>query len=95
MHDKIKFYRCKRNGNDPCINWDKVNPGEFAKRLNVELEHGKISPETNVTDNDNKMTEKIGWAHLNEFSDYYTRLAKPEKEAREYCKKTLIWKSIA
>jgi len=55
--------------------------------LNVELEHGKISPETDVTDDDNIMTRKIAWAHLNEFPDYYTRLAKLEKEVREYWEK--------
>lgn len=77
----------KEIGDDLGINWDEVNTEEFAKGLNVELEHGKISPETNVTDNDNKMTGKIALAHLNEFPDYYTRLHKMEKEAKEHFKK--------
>ncbi|MDH5503353.1 MAG: hypothetical protein OEY98_04920, partial [Acidimicrobiia bacterium] len=29
-------------------------------------------------------TGKIAWAHLNEFPDYYTRLAAMETEAHEY-----------
>lgn len=49
--------------------------------LDVELEHGKISPSTNVTNDDPIMTGKIALAHLNEFPDYYTRLSKMEKEA--------------
>ena len=32
------------------------------------------------------MTGKIAWAHLKEFPDYYTRLEKLEKTAREFWK---------
>ena len=39
-------------------------------------------PETNVTDDDVIVTAKIARAHLNEFPDYYTRLAKMEAEAK-------------
>lgn len=38
-------------------------------------------PQMNVTDDDVIMTAKIARAHLNEFLDYYTRLAKMEAEA--------------
>lgn len=41
--------------------------------LDVELEHGKRSPSTNVTQDDEVLTGKIALAHLNEFPDYYTR----------------------
>jgi hypothetical protein len=47
----------------------------------VELEHGTRDPQTNATDDDLIMTAKIARAHLNEFPDYYTRLAKMEGEA--------------
>jgi hypothetical protein len=49
--------------------------------LEVELEHGLRDPRTNVTGDDPILTGKIAWAHLNEFPDYYTRLAKMEREA--------------
>jgi hypothetical protein len=49
--------------------------------MNVELEHGTRDPQTNVTGDDVTMTAKIARAHLNEFPDYYTRLAKMEAEA--------------
>jgi hypothetical protein len=49
--------------------------------MDVELEHGSRDPETNVTGDDVIMTAKIARAHLNEFPDYYTRLAKMEAEA--------------
>ena len=49
--------------------------------LDVELEHGTVDPDTNVTNDDALMTGKIALAHLNEFSDYYTRLDIMEREA--------------
>ena len=50
--------------------------------LDVELEHGLHDPVTDVTNNDPVLTGKIALAHLNEFPDYYTRLARMEEEAR-------------
>jgi Protein of unknown function (DUF5661) len=54
---------------------------QFRMGMDVELEHGARDPQTNVTDDDVIMTAKIARAHLNEFPDYYTRLAKMEAEA--------------
>jgi hypothetical protein len=54
---------------------------QFRMGMDVELEHGTRDPETNVTDDDVITTAKIARAHLNEFPDYYTRLAKMEAEA--------------
>jgi hypothetical protein len=54
---------------------------QFRMGMDVELEHGTRDPQTNVTDDDVITTAKIARAHLNEFPDYYTRLAKMEAEA--------------
>jgi len=65
------------------INW-KVSPfdvEQFRMGMDVELEHGKVDSQTNVTNDDPVMTGKISLAHLKEFPDYYTRLYKMEKEA--------------
>jgi hypothetical protein len=51
--------------------------------MDVELEHGLHDLLTNVTDSDPVVTGKIALAHLNEFSDYYTRLARMETEAEQ------------
>lgn len=53
------------------IKFDKYTPEEFLDGINIELEHGKINPKTNVTDNDLIATAKIALAHLNEFPNYY------------------------
>ena len=65
------------------VDWDAspFDLEQFQMGMNVELEHGTRDPETNVTDDDVTMTAKIARAHLNEFPDYYTRLAKMEADA--------------
>jgi hypothetical protein len=57
---------------------------QFRMGMDVELEHGTQDPETNVTDDDVVMTGKIARAHLNEFPDYYSRLAVMEGEAEAH-----------
>jgi len=68
------------------IDWDasRFDVDQFRRGLGVELEHGRHDPATNVTDDDELTTGKIAWAHLNEFPDYYTRLAEMEAEAERY-----------
>ena len=66
------------------IDWSKWDVEQFRMGMDVELEHGTVDPNTNVTDDDPLMTGKIALAHLNEFPDYYTRLDKLEKEADEF-----------
>lgn len=60
---------------------EKFTLESFRSGLDVEMEHGKRDPETNVTNDDPLITGKIAWAHLNEFPDYYERLAEIENEA--------------
>ena len=57
---------------------------QFRMGLGVELEHGRRDLVTNVSDDDEITTGKIAWAHLNEFPDYYSRLAQMEAEAERY-----------
>ncbi|MDH5447743.1 MAG: hypothetical protein OEY24_08890 [Candidatus Bathyarchaeota archaeon] len=77
----------KKIGEALNINWSKFDVEQFRMGLDVELEHGKIDTDTNVTNDDPIMTGKIALAHLNEFSDYYTRLDKMEEEAKKFHKK--------
>ena len=53
---------------------------DLVSGMNVELEHGNISPFTNVSNDDIVITGKIALAHLNEFPDYYQRLKKMEAD---------------
>jgi len=69
------------------LKWDKFGVDQFKKGMEVELEHGSRDSLTNVTNGDPLITGKIALAHLNEFPDYYERLEKMEKEAKEFWEK--------
>ena len=55
------------------IDFSKFSLSDFITGINIELEHGLIDPETNVTNNDLLTTAKIALAHLNEFPNYYNK----------------------
>lgn len=79
--------QAKEIGEQLGVNWDKFDIEQFRMGMDVELEHGTVDSNTNVTNDDPLMTGKITLAHLNEFPDYYTRLDKMEKEAEEFWEK--------
>ncbi len=66
------------------IDWETApfDVEQFRMGMDVELEHGLHDPSTDVTGDDAIVTGKIALAHLNEFSDYYTRLERMEEEAK-------------
>lgn len=55
------------------IDFKNFTPEELLTGMNIEKEHGTISPKTNVTNNDIITTTKIALAHLNEFPNYYNK----------------------
>ena len=73
----------RRVGEQIGIDWESApfDVEEFRSGMDVELEHGKHDPSTDVTGDDPIVTGKIALAHLNEFADYYTRLEKMEADA--------------
>jgi APA family basic amino acid/polyamine antiporter len=62
------------------VPWDLE---QFRMGVQSELAHGRVDPDTNVTDDDLVVTGKIALAHLVEIPDYYTRLAAMEAQAFE------------
>jgi hypothetical protein len=78
--------RARAIGEEIGIDWgsSSFEDEQFRMGLEVELEHGRRDPATNVTDDDELVTGKIARAHLNEFPDYYTRLAQMEAEAERH-----------
>jgi len=58
----------------------RVPVEEFRMGLEVELEHGTMYEDTNVTNNHPVVTGKIVLAHLKETMDYYERLDVTEVE---------------
>jgi len=82
--DKFTSDEAKEVGEKLGVDWSKWDVEQFRMGMDVELEHGTISPETNVTGDDPVETAKIALAHLNEFPDYYTRLDKMEREGEDF-----------
>ena len=74
----------RRVGSEIGIDWASApfDVEQFRIGMDVELEHGLHDPSTDVTNSDPVVTGKIALAHLNEFPDYYTRLARMEDEAK-------------
>jgi len=71
-------------GEEIGVDWERspFDVEQFRKGMDVELEHGLHDLRTNVTGDEPTVTGKIALAHLNEFEDYYTRLAQMEAEIR-------------
>jgi len=65
------------------IQWTDVlfDAEQFRKGMDVELEHGKLHAETNVTNDDPVKTGQIAWVHLMERPDYYELLELVESGA--------------
>ena len=61
------------NANKLGIKFDKFTLEDLIIGTNIELEHGKRNPHTNVTNDDILLTMKIALAHLLEFPDYYNK----------------------
>ena len=75
----------RRIGKQIGVDWSQApfDVEQLRMGMEVELEHGLHDLLTNVTDDDPLLTAKIALAHLNEFADYYTRLARMETEAKQ------------
>ncbi len=77
----------KKIGEKLGVKWDTFDVEQFRMGMDIELEHGTINSNTNITNDNPLLTGKITLAHLNEFPDYYNRLEKMEKKAEEFWKK--------
>lgn len=88
MTEKAHFTseQARAAGEQIGIDWSasRFDVEQFRAGMDVELEHGTQDLATNVTDDDVTVTAKIARAHLNEFPDYYTRLAAMEAEAEAF-----------
>jgi hypothetical protein len=80
----ISERKARKTGDELAVDWNRIDLEEFRRGMEVELEHGRRDPTTDVTGDDLLLTGKIALAHLNEFPDYYTRLAKMEDEAKAF-----------
>lgn len=54
----------------------KISLSNLMKGIKVEFEHGKVDPQTDVTNDSLTKTLKIALAHLKEKPNYYQLLGK-------------------
>jgi hypothetical protein len=80
----IRQRKARKIGDELGVDWTRIDLEQFRRGMEVELEHGRRDPATDVTGDDLLLTGKIALAHLNEFPDYYTRLTKMEEEAKAF-----------
>ena len=87
IRDWTKLDKPKVQSEEASIILSKLNVGsmkidieDFCQGLEVELEHGIIFKDANVTNNHPILTGKIVLAHLKESLDYYKRLEVAEIE---------------
>ena len=87
IRDWTKLDKPKVQSEEASVILSKLNVGamkidieDFRQGLEVELEHGIIFEDANVTNNHPILTGKIVLAHLKESLDYYKRLEVAEIE---------------
>jgi len=84
----------KEIGEQLGITWDDYDVDQFRRGMDVELEHGTVDANTDVTGDDPLSVAKIALAHLNEFPDYYDRLDKMETEGKKALEKESNIKAV-
>ena len=80
----VSSRKARKVGEELGVDWNCIPLEELRRGMEVELEHGRRDPATDVTGDDLVLTGKIALAHLKEFPDYYTRLARMEEDARAF-----------
>ena len=79
----ISLEQARRVGEALHIDWEQVDLEEFRQGLMGHREEA-IDPDTGLTYEGLLLTAKVVLAHMQEFPDYYSRLAKLEAEVDDY-----------
>jgi hypothetical protein len=81
---QISSDEAKRIGDSLYIDWDQVDLEQFRQGLMGNHRQRAIDPETGLTYDGVLLTGQAVLAHMQEFPDYFTRLAKLKAEVHEY-----------
>ncbi|RJP51027.1 MAG: hypothetical protein C4583_09540 [Anaerolineaceae bacterium] len=77
---QISLDEARHIGESLYIDWDQVNLEQFHQGLMGNHKPGAIDPETELLYEGVLHTGKLVLAHMQEFPDYFTRLAKLKAE---------------
>jgi len=81
---QISSEEARRIGESLHLDWDQVDLEQFRQGLMGNHEQEAIDPETGQTYDGVLLSGKLVLAHMEEFPDYFTRLAKLKSEADEH-----------
>ena len=81
---KISTDEAKRVGESLHIDWEQVDLEEFRQGLMGNHKQDAVDHETGLTYDGVLLTGKVVLTHMEEFPDYFTRLAKLKEEVDEY-----------
>ena len=81
---QISIEEARRVGESLHIDWEQVDLEEFRQGLMGNHKTGAIDPETGLAYDSVLLTGKVVLAHIEEFPDYFTRLARLKEEVDEY-----------
>jgi hypothetical protein len=81
---QISSEEARQIGESLRIDWDQVDLEQFRQGLMGDPAPSVTDPETGRAYDGVLQTGKVVLAHIQEFPDYFTRLAKLEEEISEY-----------
>ncbi len=81
---QISLDEAKRIGESLHVDWDQVDLEQFRQDLLKNHPPGSMDPETGLTYDGVLLSGRVVLAHMQDFPDYFTRLAKLKKEVAEY-----------
>jgi len=81
---QISSDEARRIGESLHLDWDQVDLEQFRQGLMGNHDQEAMDPETGLTDNGVLLSGKLVLTHMEEFPDYFTRLAKLKSEADEH-----------
>ena len=81
---QISSEEARRIGESLHIDWDQVDLEQFRQDLMGDQKQETTDPETGLIYDGVLLSGKIVMAHIQEFPDYFTRLAKLKMEVDEY-----------
>jgi hypothetical protein len=81
---QVSSEEAKRIGEALHIDWGQINLEQFRQDLTGDQKQEATDPETGLTYDGVLLSGKIVMAHIQEFPDYFTRLARLKIEVDEY-----------
>ena len=81
---QISLDEAKRIGESLYIDWDQIDLEQYRQGLMGNHKQATVDPETGLAFEGLLLSGQLVLTHMQEFPDYFTRLAKLKAEADEY-----------